>query len=63
MDARDGYKVCKSKKEKETYLKTLTEIVQALNDNVKKVQEICAKHKQEKVIFVSKSIGSDASKA
>eukprot|EP00831_Metopus_contortus_P041582 TRINITY_DN3264_c0_g1_i12.p1 TRINITY_DN3264_c0_g1~~TRINITY_DN3264_c0_g1_i12.p1 ORF type:complete len:344 (-),score=97.70 TRINITY_DN3264_c0_g1_i12:73-1104(-) len=47
-DARDGYKGCKSKKDKEVYFKTLSEIVQELNDNVAKAKQICTKIKTEK---------------
>lgn len=48
LDAKDGYLLSKSKKDKEKYLKTLTEIVQELNNNVKKAQEVCGKAKAEK---------------
>lgn len=50
IDAKDGYKTCKSKKEKENYLKTLSEIVAELNANVKKAKEICEKTTNDRVI-------------
>lgn len=43
IDAKDGYKTCKSKKEKEKYLKLLNEIVNDLNGNVSKLQTDCQK--------------------
>ena len=49
MDAKDGYRKCKKKKEKETFMKTLQEIVTHIRSSVELATRFLQKVKTEKV--------------